>query len=142
MGPGVEGANPSENAHHAFTFSQQYGGEWFDVRRQAHVRHARRTSPAIKRYIDLMAVDKIVNPSNAEYAKNQSLSDFANGKAAMLLWQAAGSAFKAQGMSPDEYGVAPVPFPADPPAGGKKVNSMVAGINIAVFSTPRTRTAR
>ncbi len=52
----------------------------------------RRTSPAIKRYIDLMAVDKIVNPSNAEYADRTSRSpDFANGKAAMLLWQAAGS---------------------------------------------------
>ncbi|MEK8105572.1 extracellular solute-binding protein [Micromonospora sp. M12] len=29
-GLAIEGANPSENAHHAFTFSQQYGGEWFD----------------------------------------------------------------------------------------------------------------
>lgn len=84
-----------------------------------------------------MAVDKIVNPSNAEYAKNESLSDFANRKAAMLLWQAAGSAFQAQGMSPEEYGIAHVPFPANPPAGGKKVNSMVAGINIAVFRHSR-----
>ncbi|GGM43690.1 ABC transporter substrate-binding protein [Dactylosporangium sucinum] len=131
-GLAIEGANPSENAHHAFTFSQQYGGEWFDdtgkptFDTDANVR-------AIKRYVDLMAVDKIVNPSNAEYAKNESQSDFANRKAAMLLWQAAGSAFRAQGMSPEEYGVAPVPFLAQPPPGARRVNSMVAGINIAVF---------
>ena len=34
---------------------------------------------------------------------------------AMLLWQAAGSALKAQGMAADDYGVAPVPFLASPP---------------------------
>ena len=66
--------------------------------------------PAIKRYIDLMAVDKIANPSNAEYAQNQSVSDFANGKVGMLLWQAADSSLKSHGMSPGDYGVAPVPF--------------------------------
>ncbi|WP_238007787.1 sugar ABC transporter substrate-binding protein [Dactylosporangium sp. AC04546] len=131
-GLAIEGANPSENAHHAFTFSQQYGGEWFDDSGKPTFDTAANVK-AIKRYVDLMAVDKIVNPSNAEYAKNESQSDFANRKAAMLLWQAAGSAFRAQGMSPEEYGVAPVPFLAQPPAGSRKVNSMVAGINIAVF---------
>ena len=37
-----------------------------------------------------MAADKIAAPGNAEYAQNQSVTDFATGKAAMLLWQAAG----------------------------------------------------
>ncbi|GAB3982506.1 sugar ABC transporter substrate-binding protein [Plantactinospora veratri] len=131
-GLAVEGANPSENSHHAFTFGQQWGGEWFDSAGKPTFDTPQNVA-AVKRYIDLMAVDKIVNPSNAEYAQNQSVADFANRKAAMLLWQAAGSNFKAQGMSPDEWGIAPVPFPATPPPGGKKVNSMVAGINLAVF---------
>ncbi|MBM0260427.1 sugar ABC transporter substrate-binding protein [Micromonospora sp. 4G55] len=131
-GLAVEGANPSENAHHAFTFSQQYGGEWFDASGKPTFDTPQNVA-AVKRYVDLMAADKVVNPSNAEYAQNQAVSDFANGKAAMLLWQAAGSNLKSQNMAPDAYGVAPVPFPASPPAGGKKVNSMVAGINIAVF---------
>nr|WP_230416492.1 sugar ABC transporter substrate-binding protein [Micromonospora tarapacensis] len=131
-GLAVEGANPSENAHHAFTFGQQYGGDWFDSAGQPTFDTPQNVA-AVKRFIDLMAVDKIVNPSNAEYAQNQSVSDFANGKAAMLLWQAAGANLKSQGMAPDGYGVAPVPFPANPPAGGKQVNSMVAGINMAVF---------
>lgn len=135
-GLAIEGANPSENAHHAFTFSQQYGGAWFDAGGKPTF-DTDQNVKAVKRYIDLMAVDKIVNPSNAEYAKNESLSDFANRKAAMLLWQAAGSAFQAQGMSPEEYGIAQVPFPANPPPGGKRVNSMVAGINIAVFRHSR-----
>ena len=139
-GLAVEGANISENAHHAFTFGQQYGGEWFDAAGKATFDTPQNVA-AIKRYIDFMAVDKIANPSNAEYAQNQSVSDFANGKAAMLLWQAAGSALKAQNMSPDAYGVAPVPFLASPPSGGKRVNSMVAGINMAVFKHTKNRDA-
>jgi multiple sugar transport system substrate-binding protein len=131
-GLAVEGANPSENAHHAFTFAQQHGGEWFDAAGTPTFDTPQNVA-AVKRYVDLMAVDKIVNPSNAEYAQNQSVSDLANGKAAMLLWQAAGANLKSQNMSADAYGVAPVPFLASPPAGGKQVNSMVAGINIAVF---------
>ncbi|MGW0505762.1 ABC transporter substrate-binding protein [Micromonospora sp. NPDC003241] len=131
-GLAVEGANPSENAHHAFTFGQQYGGDWFDAAGKPSFDTPQNVA-AVKRYVDLMAVDKIVNPSNAEYAQNQSVSDFANGKAAMLLWQAAGANLRSQNMAPDAYGVAPVPFLATPPAGGKQVNSMVAGINIAVF---------
>jgi len=139
-GLAVEGANPSENAHHAFAFGQQWGGEWFDGSGKPTFDTPQNVA-AVKRYIDFMAVDKIVNPSNAEYAQNQSVSDFANGKAAMLLWQAAGNAFKAQGMAADAYGVAPVPFPGTAPAGGKKVNSMVAGINIAVFKHTKEKDA-
>lgn len=139
-GLAVEGANPSENSHHAFAFGQQWGGEWFDASGKPTFDTPQNVA-AVKRYIDFMAVDKIVNPSNAEYAQNQSVSDFANGKAAMLLWQAAGNAFKAQGMAADAYGVAPVPFPGTAPAGGKKVNSMVAGINIAVFKHTKDKDA-
>ncbi|GAA4168053.1 sugar ABC transporter substrate-binding protein [Phytohabitans flavus] len=139
-GLALEGANPSENSHHAFAFGQQWGGEWFDAAGKPTFDTPQNVA-AVKRYIDFMAVDKIVNPSNAEYAQNQSITDFANGKAAMLLWQAAGNAAKAQGMAPDAYGVAPVPFPATAPAGGKKINSMVAGINIAVFKHTKDKDA-
>jgi len=68
-GLAIEGANPSENAHHAFTFSQQYGGEWFDSAGKPTFDSPQNVS-AIKRYIDFMAADKITNPSNAEYAQN------------------------------------------------------------------------
>ena len=139
-GLALEGGNISENAHHAFVLGQQYGGEAFDAAGKAQF-DAPGNVAGIKRYLDLMAVDKIVNPSNAEYAANQSLSDFANGKAGMLLWQAAASGLASQGMTEDEYGLAPVPFPASPPAGGKKVNSMVAGINLAVFEATEHKDA-
>ena len=139
-GLAVEGANISENSHHAFTFGQQFGGDFFDASGKPQFDNPGAVA-GIKRYIDFMAVDKIVNPSSAEYANNQAVTDFASGKAAMLMWQAAESNLKSQGMNPDQYGVAPVPIESPLPAGGKKVNSMVAGINLAVFANTQHKAA-
>lgn len=139
-GLAVEGANVSENAHHAFTFGQQFGGEFFDAAGKPQFDTPGAVA-GIKRYIDFMATDKIVNPSSAEYANNQAVTDFASGKAGMLLWQAADSNLKSHGMSPDDYGVAPVPFEDPAPVGGKRVNSMVAGINLAVFANTQHKAA-
>jgi multiple sugar transport system substrate-binding protein len=44
-------------------------------------------------------------------------------------------------MSPDQYGLAPVPFPGSAPSGGKHVNSMVAGINLAVLANTKHKDA-
>ncbi len=139
-GLAVEGANVSENSHHAFTFGQQYGADLFDSSGKPQFASDGMVS-AVKRYIDFMATDKIVNPSDAEYANNNSVTDFASGKAAMLMWQAADSNLKSHGMTPDQYGVAPIPFESPTPAGGKHVNSMVAGINMAVFNNTKHKDA-
>ena len=44
-------------------------------------------------------------------------------------------------MNPDDYGVAPVPFETRLRPGGKQVNSMVAGINMAVFANTKSKDA-
>jgi multiple sugar transport system substrate-binding protein len=139
-GLALECGNLSENAHHAFTFGQQYGADLFDSSGKPNFASDQEVA-AIQRYVNFMAVDKIVNPSDAEYANNQSVTDFATGKAAMLLWQAADSSLKSHGMSPDDYGVAPVPFEDPTPSGGKHVDSMVAGINLAVFKNTKHQDA-
>ncbi|MEO3926200.1 extracellular solute-binding protein [Micromonosporaceae bacterium B7E4] len=139
-GLAVEGASYTENAHHAFIFGQQHGAEFFDSAGKPQFTGHHHVM-AVKQYIDFMATDKIVNPSNAEYSTpTQPIGDFAKGKAAMLLWQSnAVSVLAAAGMKPDEYGVAPIPI-ADPlPPGGKRVNSHVAGINISIFKNTDNR---
>jgi multiple sugar transport system substrate-binding protein len=139
-GLALECGNVSENAHHAFTFGQQYGADLFSSSGKAQFDTPQEVQ-AVKRYVDFMATDKIVNPSDAEYAENQSVTDFATGKAAMLLWQAADTSLKAHGMNPDDYGVVPVPFLDPAPSGGKHVDSMVAGINMAVFANTKHKDA-
>ncbi|WP_448316117.1 ABC transporter substrate-binding protein [Streptomyces sp. CO7] len=129
---GAEGSNLSENIHHVFTFGQQHGTNFFtpdgkpDFTSDAAV-------DAVKSYVDLMAEHKIIAPGNAEYAQNQSLQDFAKNKTAMVMWQNAQTAFASHGMKDDDWGVAPIPVRSGDPGSGTGVNSMVAGINMAVF---------
>lgn len=129
---GAEGSNLSNNIHQTFVLGQQHGADFFDEAGKADFTSDGAVA-AVKQYVDLMAKDKIIAPGNAEYAQNQSLTDFAKGRTAMVLWQAAATTFAAQGMKPEDWGVAPVPVPAGAPGAGKQTNSMVAGINMAVF---------
>ncbi|MGW2211281.1 ABC transporter substrate-binding protein [Streptomyces sp. NPDC001781] len=133
---GAEGSNLSENIHHVFVFAKQHDADFFSADGKPDF-----TSPgvvdAVKQYVDLMAKDKAIPAGNAEYAQNQSVSDFAKGKQAMLLWQSAAANLKSQGMKDDAYGVAPVPVQKGTPGPGAQVNSMAAGINIAVFRNSR-----
>ncbi|MET7702582.1 sugar ABC transporter substrate-binding protein [Streptomyces sp. NPDC005485] len=131
-GLGAEGSNPSENIHHAFVFAKQHGADFFTADGKPDFTGDGVVS-AVKQYVDLMAKDRIIAPGNAEYAQNQSVSDFAKGKNAMLLWQGASANLASQGMSQDAYGIAPVPVQSGTPGTGTNVNSMVAGINLAVF---------
>ncbi|WP_405016802.1 sugar ABC transporter substrate-binding protein [Kitasatospora sp. NBC_00070] len=134
-GLAIEGGNVSENVHHAFAFGKQHGADWFDAAGKPAFDTPEAVA-AIKQYVDFIAKDKIAAPGNAEYAANQSVTDFASGKAAMLMWQAAGASLKSHGMNPDDYAVAPIPLPAGA-SGSKATSSMVAGINLAVFKNSK-----
>ncbi|MFD8913693.1 ABC transporter substrate-binding protein [Streptomyces sp. NPDC059575] len=129
---GAEGSNVSENIHHVFVFAKQHGGDFFTADGKPDFTNPK-VVDAVKQYVDLMAKDKAIPAGNAEYAQNQSVSDFAKGKQAMLLWQSAAANLKSQGMSDDAYGIAPVPVQSGTPGTGTQVNSMVAGINLAIF---------
>ncbi|MBK3580041.1 sugar ABC transporter substrate-binding protein [Streptomyces sp. MBT65] len=129
---GAEGANVSENIHHTFVFAKQHGADFFTADGKADFTNDGVVA-AVKQYVDLMAKDKVVPVGNAEYAQNQSVSDFAKGKTAMLMWQSASANLKSQGMSDSSYGIAPIPVQSGTPGTGAQVNSMVAGINLAVF---------
>lgn len=135
-GLAVEGGNGSENIHHAFVLAKQHGSDFFDASGKATFDTPENVA-AVKQYIDFIGKDKIAAPGNAEYAANQSLADFATGKAGMLMWQAAASSLKSHGMKPEDYGVAPVPFQTAGATGANAINSMVAGINLAVFKNTK-----
>lgn len=130
----MAGASYTENAHFAFIFGQQQGGGYFAGKGDPTFTSSQNVK-GVQQYIDFLAKDKVATPSSAEHATTtDAISDFTSGKAAMIMGQnntAAG--IKANGMDPSEYGVAPLPFPDPMPPGGKRVNSHVAGINIAAF---------
>ncbi|MEW1699604.1 extracellular solute-binding protein [Streptomyces sp. NPDC093249] len=135
---GVEGGNLANNVHQIFVLGKQHGADFFTPDGKADFTSEGAVA-AVKQYVDLMATHKIVAPGNAEYAQNQSLSDFAKDRTAMVLWQTPGTTFAAQGMGADEWGVAPAPVASGAPGPGRGVNSMVAGINLAVFKNTRNQ---
>lgn len=135
-GIGVEGSNLSNNIHQVFVLAKQHGADFFTADGKADFTSDGAVA-AVKQYVDLMATQKIVAPGNAEYAQNQSLSDFAKDKTGMVLWQTASATFKSQGMNEDEWGVVPAPVPSGKPGAGAQTNSMVAGINMAVFKNTK-----
>jgi multiple sugar transport system substrate-binding protein len=139
-GLALEGASTPENIHHAFVFAKQHGCNFFNAAGKSQF-----TQPGcvagVQQFVNLMGADHIVNPADAQYDQNQSVSDFASGKVGMLMWQAAGANLKNHGMSPSAYGVAPIPVQSGTPGQGNNVDSMVAGINIAIFKNTHNLTA-
>jgi multiple sugar transport system substrate-binding protein len=59
----------------------------------------------------------------------------------MVFWQTASGSLAKLGMKASDIGVAPLPLPSPMPAGGKKVTSMVAGINLAIFKDSKNVSA-
>jgi multiple sugar transport system substrate-binding protein len=139
-GLAIEGGSIPENIHHAFIFGQQHGCSFFSSSGAPTFTQSGCVQ-GVQQFVNLMGADKIVSPGDAEYDQNQSVSDFASGKVAMLMWQAAGANLKSHGMSASQYGVAPVPVQSGAPGQGTSVDSMVAGINIAIFKNTHNLTA-
>jgi multiple sugar transport system substrate-binding protein len=59
----------------------------------------------------------------------------------MVFWQSASGSLAKLDMPASEIGVAPLPLPSPLPPGGKKITSMVAGINIAIFKDTKNLAA-
>jgi multiple sugar transport system substrate-binding protein len=138
-GIAVEGASTSEAAHWAYLLGEQYGnplyanGKWdFATSKEAQ---------ALSTYVNMTGSEHIANPSDAQNDSNVSESDFANNKAALLVWQNPMSALAALGMKPSAYGSAPIPEPSPLPAGGKSLQTFPAGINLAVPSSTKHQAA-
>ena len=130
----LAGGSYTENAHFAFITSAQNGGEWFDKSGKPTFT-SKANVDGIKRYLDLMQDAKVANPSNAQYDNaTQSVTDFANKKAAFILNQNnANNTIESLGMKSDEYGVVALPAPAD----GKEIASFPAGINLSIFKNTK-----
>ncbi|MEV0401260.1 extracellular solute-binding protein [Actinoallomurus sp. NPDC050550] len=132
-GVGMLGASYTEGAHFAFMFGAQNGARLFQGGQPGF------DSPAmvagVRQYLDLLGTDKVVDPADAEYVNDdQILKDFAAGKFGMMMIQSYATAgVRENGMKDDEYGVEQIPLPDPLPAGGRRVASHVAGINIGVF---------
>ena len=116
--------------HIQYIFAAQNGGSPFGADGTPNFVTPENIS-AVTRYIDLMSVDKVMNPADAQYTDGTKATiDFAGGKIGMYMAQTGNvNALTQQGMDPSKYGVVPVPSPA----GGKPVGTFIAGTNMSIF---------
>jgi multiple sugar transport system substrate-binding protein len=138
-GIAIEGGSTSEAAHWAFLLGMQNGnplyanGKWdFATPKEAQ---------AVSTYVNMVGSEHIANPSDAQNDANVSESDFANNKAAMLVWQNPMSTLAQLGMKPSQYGDAPMPVPSPIPAGGQALQTFPAGINLAIPGSTKHKAA-
>ncbi len=136
-GMGLEAGSYTENVHFAFITAEQNGASLFNGTKPDFTSTG--VVSGVKRYIDLMQTDKVVNPSNAQYTNGTEASaDFAKGKVAMIVNQDnADALLTSNGMTSSAYGVVPIPSPT----GGKNVSSGIQGINLSVFKNTKNKDA-
>lgn len=139
-GVGIEGASYTEGAHFAFMFGAQNGARLFQGNQPGF--DSPQMVAGVKQYVNLLAGDKVVNPSDAEVLNDADmLKEFATGKSAMMMIQSyAPTGLKENGMKAGDFGVVPIPAPSPLPPGGRKVSSHVAGINIGMFKNTKNKT--
>lgn len=131
-GVSLAGSSISNNAHQAFVRGLQAGGSLFDENGEPTFASDEQVA-GVKQWIDLMATDKVVSPSNAEFTGgSQMVEDFAAGNAAMFFDQAPAKTLNARGF--ENFAAAPVPLTNPDATGDEATMSHVAGINLSIFN--------
>jgi multiple sugar transport system substrate-binding protein len=141
-GLSLAGGSYTEGAHFAFILGRQHGGNYFDQADNPTFATPANVA-AVKQYLDLLGTAKVATPSSVEHDNTQdAVGDFTSGRAAMVMGQTNTTGYIADsGMSASDYGVTPLPILSPLPPGGQRVNSHVAGINIAAFKDKNTEGA-
>ena len=131
------GASVSANSHQAFVRGLQNGGTLFDKDGKPTFDSAAQVE-GVKQWIDLMATDKVMSPSDAEISDGaQKVDNLINGKAAMMFDQSPVKNFEARGFT--DWAVAPVPMMTAGASGPEGTQSHVAGINLSVFKNSKNK---
>ncbi|SFC55964.1 ABC transporter substrate-binding protein [Streptomyces aidingensis] len=131
------GADVGVNSHFAFILGRQHGGSLFGDDGSPQFDSEPQVD-AVKRYIDLMAEHRVVDPADAVIQNFDSNQAFADGRAAMTIAQTNTlGALESAGFS--DFAVAPVPVLDPRPQGGLDIQTMVAGVNVTVFGNTDDR---
>ena len=135
----MAGSSITNNAHQAFVRGLQNGGSLYDDDGNPDFGNDGVVT-GVKEWVDLMAVDKVVSPSDAESVNGSDMAaTFAEGQAAMFFDQAPGDNLKSRNFT--DYAAAPVPMETADATGLEGTQSHVAGINVSVFENSGNKEA-
>ncbi|GIH15844.1 ABC transporter substrate-binding protein [Rugosimonospora africana] len=129
-GIALDGSNATDASHWAFILGEQSGSPLYNSSGKPDFAN-QKLADALTTYVGLFGRNGIANPANAQNGA-QPLSDFAKNKAAMTIGQGVATSLTQLGMDASQFGIAQVPVFSPLPAGGKPIQSHVAGINLVV----------
>ncbi|MFC5929847.1 extracellular solute-binding protein [Cryobacterium melibiosiphilum] len=125
------GASVTQNAHQGFIRGVQNGGSTFDSDGQGTFDSAEQVAGATQ-FVNLMAVDKVMAPSDAELTQEaMGVTNLIDGKAGIIFSQSPLKNFASRDFT--DWAVAPMPLNEAGDTGDKATESFVAGINLSVF---------
>jgi multiple sugar transport system substrate-binding protein len=131
------GASVSANSHQAFIRGLQNGGTLFDKDGKPTFDSDPQLA-GVKQFIDLMANDNVMSPTDAELSQgSQKVDNVINGKAAMMFDQSPLKNFDARGFK--DWAVAPIPMLTAGATGEAGTQSHVAGINLSIFKNSKNK---
>lgn len=131
------GSSVSANSHQAFVRGLQNGGSLFNAKGDPTF-DSKAEVAGVKQWIDLMATDKVMAPSDAEVADgSKKVDNFINGKAAIMFDQSPLKNFAARDFK--DFKAAPVPMMTPDATGLEGTQSHVAGINLSVFKNSKNK---
>ncbi|GAA5191030.1 sugar ABC transporter substrate-binding protein [Rugosimonospora acidiphila] len=129
-GIALDGSNATDASHWAFFLGEQAGVPLYNSAGKPDFANEKLAN-ALTTYVGLFGKDGIANPANAQNGA-APLTDFAKNKAAMTIGQGVATSLTQLGMDASQFGIAQVPVFSPLPAGGKPIESHVAGINLVV----------
>jgi multiple sugar transport system substrate-binding protein len=135
----LDGSNATDASHWAFILGEQAGSPLYDASGKPDFAN-QKLADGLATYIDLFGRTGIANPANAQNGA-APLADFAKNKAAMTIGQGVATSLVQLGMDASQFGIAQVPVLSPLPAGGKPIESHVAGINLVVRDSTEHKTA-
>jgi multiple sugar transport system substrate-binding protein len=129
-GIALDGSNATDASHWAFILGEQAGSPLYNSSGKPDFAN-QQLANGLSTYIGLFGANGIANPANAQNGA-QPLADFAKNRAAMTIGQGVATSLVQLGMDQSQFGIAQVPVLSPLPAGGKPIESHVAGINLVV----------
>jgi multiple sugar transport system substrate-binding protein len=129
-GLAIDGSDATDASHWAFMLGEQAGNPLYTKSGKPDFATPK-MAKVLQNYVGMFASDGIVNPANAQKG-NQPLSEFANNHAAMTIGQGVATSLTQLGMKSSDFGISGFPVLSPLPAGGKPIESHIAGINLAI----------
>ncbi|QQE80519.1 extracellular solute-binding protein [Alicyclobacillus sp. SO9] len=142
-GMGTDGSEVNDNFHLFWILLRQHGGKIVENGKAAL--NSAKAQKSTQFFTQLMTKYKVMDPDSAAWNGSQMVSNFANGKIAMMFAQGSDiPQVEADGMKKSQFGIATVPlvsYGQTTAPSQDKIASFIAGIDLGILKSSKHQSA-